>query len=110
MRTIDGNLAQSLHLVNSSTVQSKLTSGEGRAALLAADAERSDAEKIKELYLAAFARPPRADELEIAQRHLDTKRKRAEERANVNLAQSTREGYEDILWVLLTTKEFLFNH
>lgn len=109
-RTIDGNLAQSLHLVNSATVQSKLTSGEGRAALLAAEADRSDADKIKELYLAALARPPRADELEIAQRHLDTKRKRAEEREGVNPAQSTREGYEDILWVLVSTKEFLFNH
>ncbi len=108
--TIDGNLAQSLHLVNSSTIQSKLTSGEGRAALLAAEAERSDTDKIKELYLAALARPPRADELEIALSHLDTKRKRAEEKPNANLAQSAREGYEDILWVLLSTKEFLFNH
>ena len=110
-RTMDGNLAQSLHLVNSSTVQSKMTSGEGRAALLAADAARSDLDKIKELYLVALARPPRADELEIAQRHLATKRKRAEEQKPPgNVAQSTREGYEDILWVLLSTKEFLFNH
>jgi hypothetical protein len=109
-RAIDGNLAQSLHLVNSSTIHGKLTSGQGRAALLAAETERAPADKIRELYLAAFARPPRAEEVEIALAHLDTKRKRAEEIPNANLAQSTREGYEDLLWVLLSTKEFLFNH
>jgi hypothetical protein len=110
-RTIDGNLAQSLHLVNSSTIQSKLTNGQGRAALLAAEVGRQDVDKIKELYLAAFARPPRESELEIALRHFETKRKRAQEKdPKANLDQSTREGYEDLLWVLISTKEFLFNH
>lgn len=109
--TIDGNLAQSLHLVNSSTIHSKLTSGTGRAALLAAEAERSDADKITEVYLAAFARPPHSGELEIALSHLAAKRKRAEDKEpKGNVAQATREGYEDLLWVLLSTKEFLFNH
>lgn len=109
-RAIDGNLAQSLHLINSPTIQAKLTSGKGRAALLAAELDRSDAEKIKELYLAALARPPRADELEISLAHLEKKRREAAEKEKGNPAQSVREGYEDILWVLMSTKEFLFNH
>ena len=62
-------------------------------------------------YLAAFARPPRDVELEIALAHLETKRKRAEEKqSGGSTDQADREGYEDLVWVLLSTKEFLFNH
>ncbi len=107
---LDGNLAQSLHLINSPTIQSKLTSPQGRAALLAADRELSDADKIRQLYLHAFARDPRADELDTALSHLGKKRSQAGADGAAGTEQALREGFEDILWVLLTTKEFLFNH
>jgi hypothetical protein len=46
-RSSEANLAQSLHLLNSSEVQGKLSAGGGRAALLAADKNRSREDKIQ---------------------------------------------------------------
>ncbi len=95
-RSSEANLAQSLHLLNSNEVQGKLSSG--RARQLAADKNRGNEEKVTELYLSAFSRPPTSHELEIALAHI----KKHESEQQV--------AYEDILWALLNTKEFLFNH
>ncbi len=62
-RSSEANLAQSLHLLNSTDIQGKLSAGAGRCERLAADTTRSHAERITELYLWAFARPPRENEL-----------------------------------------------
>lgn len=109
-RTLDANLAQSLHLINSSTIQSKLTNASARPAVLAGNAEMKDEEKITELYLNAFSRGPRQDEMETALGHLAKKRKQAEADKKLTDAAMVKEGYEDILWALMNTKEFLFNH
>ncbi len=95
-RSAEANLAQSLHLLNSTDIQGKLSDGNGRAAQLAQDQTRTDAEKTTELYLWAFARAPRSDELELVLAH-------------VNRKANKREAYEDVLWALFNTKEFLFN-
>jgi hypothetical protein len=96
-RSSEANLAQSLHLLNSSEVQGKLSAGTGRAALLAAQKERSREDKIREVYLRVYSREPAADEMAVALAHL---------------AKNTDEklAFEDILWALVNTKEFLFNH
>jgi hypothetical protein len=96
-RSQEANLAQSLHLLNSPEIQGKLTNSAGRAALLAADQQRSDEEKLRELYLCVYSREPAPDELQVALNHLA-------KHTNKQLA------YEDILWALINTKEFLFNH
>ena len=96
-RSSEANLAQSLHLLNSSEIQGKLTSATGRAAMLSADKERDDDAKVKELYLLAFARDPSSEENEIAKAHI-------EKTGDAKIA------YEDIVWALINTKEFLFNH
>lgn len=97
-RSSEANLAQSLHLLNSSEIQGKLTTGAGQAAVLAKDAERTDAEKIRDLYRTVFARDPQQVEVDVALEHIA----RHEDQKNV--------AYEDILWALINTKEFLFNH
>jgi hypothetical protein len=97
-RSQEANLAQSLHLLNSSEVQGKISNASGRAALLANDKERSDADKVKELYRWVYARDPDAEELNIATAHL------AKHEQNKKIA------WEDIVWALINTKEFLFNH
>ncbi len=96
-RSGEANLAQSLHLLNSNEVQSKLSAASGRAAQLAADTARAPSEKLRELYLWTFSRAPLADELAVAQAHIDK-------------VENKQQGYEDILWALVNTKEFLFNH
>jgi len=95
-RVNEANLAQALHLLNSQEVQDKLARGNGRADVLAKD-PRPDAEKITELFLWTFARPPSAEHLQVALAHI----KRNE--------QNKKLAYENLIWALINTKEFLFN-
>lgn len=99
-RSQEANLAQSLHLLNSSEVQGKISAATGRAALLSADKNRAEDEKIKELYRWVYSREPEADELKIAVAHI----------AKQTDDAGKRSAYEDIIWALINTKEFLFNH
>ena len=105
-RSADASLSQSLHLLNSPDIQTKLVSNSGRAALLAND-KRGDDDKLRELYVLAFSRPIEPRELAVAKSHLE-KSVKGKEGKDVVLAK--RQAYEDILWALINTKEFLFNH
>jgi hypothetical protein len=97
-RVSEANLAQALHLLNSDEVQGKVSRGGGRADRLAQAADkRPDAEKVEELFLWAFARKPTKEQLDLALAHI------AKHEANKKVA------YENILWALLNTKEFVFN-
>ena len=97
-RSSEANLAQSLHLLNSGEIQGKLTSGNGKAQMLATDKARPHEMKIRELYLLAFSRVPTPDEMTIALAHINKNE------------QDPKRAYEDIVWALINTKEFLFNH
>ena len=106
-RSQQPSLAQSLHLLNAKEVQKKLTASDGRAAALAADETRSDDQKITELYLLAFSREPDPDELAVARSYID-RASNAED--GIHKASLRRAAYEDLVWTLLNTKEFSFNH
>jgi hypothetical protein len=83
-------------LLNGEALSHKIDASEGRVALLI----RSGAPEgrlIKELYLATLSRLPDSEEMGRARRWLVE-------------APSTREGVADLLWVLLNSREFLFNH
>ena len=62
-----------------------------------ANDKRSDAEKVKELFVWAFAHEPTSEQLEVALEHI---------RKNEKMKKV---AYENILWALLNTKEFQFN-
>jgi hypothetical protein len=110
-RSSEANLGQSLHLINSDLIQGKLTTGNGRAATLAKAADRPDEERLRELYLIGVSREPVAEELAIGKEHLKRKREQsAADPAKLPKEQAEREAFEDIIWVLANTKEFLFNH
>jgi hypothetical protein len=95
-RVSEANLAQALHLLNSEEVQTKLARAGGRADLLAKD-PRPDAEKIEELFLWALGRRPAPEHLRMALGHVSRH------------AQNKKQAYENILWALINTKEFVFN-
>jgi hypothetical protein len=96
-RVSEANLAQALHLLNSEEVQGKIARAGGRAEQMAKDPYRTSAEKIEELFLWALGRKPTEKQLELALE---------------NLAANPRDkksAYENIIWALLNTKEFVFN-
>ena len=104
-RTEEPNLAQSLHLLNSKTVHEKLKDAEGRVARLVGDRDQTDEEKLRRLFLWTYSRDPVSAELKTALSHVEHKRASEDEPD-----QGTQAAYEDVLWALLNTKEFLFNH
>ena len=95
-RVSEANLAQALHLLNSEEVQTKLSRAGGRADELAKD-KRTDAEKVEELFLWAFSRKPTEEQSKAALEHIGKNDK------NKKIA------YENIIWALINTKEFIFN-
>lgn len=97
-RSQDASLAQSLHLLNSSDVQNLISNGSGRASVFSREKERSHEERVRELYRWTFAREPSKDELEIAVNYLNRDEK------------IVKNSYEDLVWALINSKEFLFNH
>ncbi len=105
-RTQEASLAQSLHLLNAAEIQTQLARGNGRADSLTKDS-RPDDDKMIDLYHIALSREPNADEVKLARAHLD---KKTTGKTGDEAFKGKKEAYEDILWSLLNTKEFLFNH
>ena len=94
-RTSDANLAQSLLLANSAELMKKFAGQ--RVKQLATD-KRPHEDRLKELYLIALARVPSPAELASMKAYLEAR------------PQASALAYEDVLWALVNTKEFLFNH
>ncbi len=107
-RVQSASLAQSLHLMNASDIKSKLATGTGRANRLAKE-ERTAEEKVHELYMAAFSRPPREEERKAAVDYLNEPPLGADGKP-VGEATAARDNFQDLVWALINTKEFLFNH
>lgn len=107
-RVQSSSLAQSLHLMNAGDIKGKLAMSNGRADMLA-KSDKPPAERITDLYYIAFSRPPSAPELQSAIEYLAAPMMDADGKP---LAQqpSVHERFQDLLWALINTKEFLFNH
>ena len=113
-RSMEASLSQSLHLLNSKDIQTRLSSDDSRPARLNGDS-RPDEAKLGELYHLAYARFPSSDELRRATEYLSRKVssvKPGKDAAETEAlkAKARREAWEDLTWALLNTKEFLFNH
>jgi hypothetical protein len=95
-RPKEANLAQTLHLLNSGELQQKIVAGQGRIARLMKE-KRPDSEIVDDVYLAAFSRLPTEKERTTV---LDYVAKQTDKKA----------AWEDLVWAVLNSKEFLFNH
>jgi hypothetical protein len=89
-------LNQALELVNSTEIHRKLTAETGYAKRLAASG-KSNADLANEVFLRVLARQPRPEELQAAVAFLESEPDRAD-------------ACRSLLWSLLATNEFLFNH
>jgi hypothetical protein len=107
-RVDSASLAQSLHLLNSADIKGKLSGASGRAEKLV-KAGGTDAEKIRSLYLTAFARSPSVEEVREAEEYL--KRPLTDARGEpLDPLKAKRSSLEDLIWALMNAKEFLYNH
>ena len=107
-RVQSSSLAQSLHLLNAPELKTKLAAPTGRAERLAKEEKPVEA-KVRELYLAAFSREPRPQELKTAIDYINEPRVVADGNP-VDAQKAVRENLQDLIWALINTKEFLFNH
>lgn len=107
-RIQSSSLAQSLHLMNSAEVKGKLTVAGGRAERLSKP-EVPVTDGIREIYLTAFSREPDGEELSIAEDFINKPRTDAQDKP-IDPARAKRMAYEDLLWAIMSTKEFLYNH
>jgi hypothetical protein len=90
------SVAQVLELMNSGDINSKVQSNDGVVAKLDKEKKPTD-EIVRELFLRTFSRSPKPDELADAVAMIDKNKER-------------RIALEDLLWGLLNSREFLFNH
>ncbi len=108
-RVQSSSLAQSLHLLNAPDIKAKLSSATGRVERLAMDGQKPVEDKVRELYLVAFAREPRSEERLAAIAYLRESRTGADGKP-LAPSQTERDNLQDLVWALINTKEFLFNH
>ncbi len=104
-RSSDASLAQSLHLLNAKEIQEKLAREDGRASTLARECAESGAKPWHDLYLLALSREPSSGEMAAAGDYLARCVRTADKPE-----AGRRRACEDIVWAVINTKEFLFNH
>ncbi len=95
-RTTQPNIAQALHLLNGDALNKKIANPAGRVDTLL-KAKKTNEQIVEELYLTTLSRVPNQDEIDRAHRW-------------IREAPNAREGLQDLLWALLNSREFLFNH
>jgi len=95
-RESDSNLGQALQLINGPTINEKIRNADNRIGKLLA-AKLSDQEVLDQLYLVTLSRLPSESERLPAMGH-------------VNKNTDKRKAWEDVLWALINTREFLFRH
>jgi hypothetical protein len=93
-RMPDENLGQALHTLNGDIIATKLASKTGRVTSLLAT-PKTDAEIVQELYMVTLSREPGEAELKASLEFLPE-------------AASRQEFFEDLLWTLINSKQFLF--
>jgi hypothetical protein len=92
---LEPNLVQTLIMINSPYIEGKIRQGNTIKAVM--DKAQTDEDLVRNLYSRTFCRQPNPTEL-------------ARCVALIQTAKEKREGAQDLLWALVTSREFFFNH
>ena len=93
-RPAEESLSQALHTLNGETLAEKIAHKEGRLGKVLAD-EPPHERIVEQLYLLTLSRFPSVEESVAAREFLQE-------------SPSSREFYEDLLWALINSKQFMF--
>jgi hypothetical protein len=106
-RSSDPSIGQALHIINGDTLNKKLSNPEGYVSLLLR-LGLSDSRIVEHMMLSAFGRyPSESEKTELAKALADARLAKgtAEQQRDTR-----RQALEDMVWAMLTSKEFIFNH
>lgn len=92
---LEPNLVQTLHMINSPYISDKVRGGRAVDEVLAA--AKTDDQTVRLLFERTLCRPPNPTEI-------------SKSLALMKTAADRKEGAQDLLWALLTSREFYFNH
>ena len=92
---LEPNLVQTLMMINSPYIENKVRSGQTIDQVL--KSTTTDEDMVNKLYLLTLNRPPKPEETSKAL-------------AIMKGAANRKESAQDLLWALLTAREFYFNH
>ena len=95
-RSGEATVSQALHMLAGETYTGKLSSDRGRIHQFL-ESGSSDGEIIEDLYLAALSRFPIQDEKTRLESMIDAR-------------SSRREAWEDLVWAIVASREFAYNH
>jgi hypothetical protein len=93
------DMAQAMHLISGDTLRKKTTAKNGLLDQWMADQSVSDDEIVRRLFISSLARQPDARELSLALSPIRS-----------GGAPARRQAFEDTLWAIFNSKEFLYNH
>jgi len=96
-RETSGSVVQALHLMNSKSIQKKLSGA--NPWLVGLESQAVD-EALRGIYLRLFSRFPSEEEVRICKNYLKQK----------GPGHKERQAFEDLIWSLLNSAEFVFNH
>jgi hypothetical protein len=93
------DMAQAMHLISGETLAKKTTARGGLLDRWLAEPTVADEEIVRRLFVSALARKPDERELSLAL-------------APIRLSgpSARRQTFEDTLWAIFNSKEFLYNH
>jgi hypothetical protein len=106
-RSADPTVSQALHVINGDTLNKKLSAPEGTIALFL-KLGLSDRRILDHMFLSAYSRYPTDVERQTLTAAIEKSRlTKGTEQAQ---RDAHRQALEDMVWAMLTSKEFLFSH